>query len=85
MHVGVPATVGSSSVGSSEPPAPSNYPKAEIDGDLEYFNWSEYLNPDAITAFEKKYKVKVNQTNFDNMQSMMAKLNAGIDNSPATG
>jgi spermidine/putrescine transport system substrate-binding protein len=57
---------------------PTNFPKAQIDGDLEYFNWSQYLNPDAFTAFEQKYNVKVNQTNFDNMQSMMAKINAGI-------
>src|ERR1700693_113344 len=57
------------------PGATPNYPKAQIDGDLEFFNWSQYLDPDVIKAFEKNYGVKVNQTNFDNMQSMMAKLN----------
>jgi spermidine/putrescine transport system substrate-binding protein len=60
------------------PVATPNYPKAQIDGDLEFFNWSQYLDPDVIKRFEKNYGVKVNQTNFDNMQSMMAKLNAGI-------
>src|SRR4030081_3414524 len=54
------------------------YPKAQIDGDLDYFNWSQYLSPDLISGFEKQYGVKVHQTNFDNMQSMMAKLNAGV-------
>lgn len=54
------------------------YPKAVIDGDLEYFNWAAYLNPDVIKAFEKEYNVKVNETNFDNMANMMAKINAGI-------
>jgi spermidine/putrescine transport system substrate-binding protein len=58
--------------------APTNYPKAQIDGDLEFFNWSQYLSPDLITSFQNQYGVKVNQTNFTNMQSMMAKLNAGI-------
>ena len=58
--------------------APTNYPKAVIDGDLEFFNWSQYLSPDLIAGFEKQYGVKVHQTNFDNMQSMMAKLTAGI-------
>ena len=58
--------------------APANYPKAQIDGDLNYFNWSQYLAPDVIKGFEQHYGVKVNQTNFDNMQSMMAKLNAEI-------
>jgi spermidine/putrescine transport system substrate-binding protein len=58
--------------------APTNYPKAKIDGDLEFFNWSQYLSPDLIKGFQDKYGVKVNQTNFDNMQSMMAKLTAGV-------
>ena len=64
--------------GAAPSPSPLIYPKAQIDGDLEYFNWSEYLDPALITSFEKNYGIKVNQTNFDNMQSMMAKLNAGI-------
>src|SRR4030088_953278 len=65
--------------GSSGPASSTlTYPKAAIDGDLEFFNWSQYLAPDLIKGFEDKYSVKVHQTNFDNMQSMMAKLNAGI-------
>jgi spermidine/putrescine transport system substrate-binding protein len=60
------------------PAATPHYPRAQIDGNLEFFNWSQYLDPATIKGFEKQYGVKVNQTNFDNMQSMMAKLNAGI-------
>jgi spermidine/putrescine transport system substrate-binding protein len=55
-------------------PTPINYPKAQIDGDLEYFNWAAYLSPDLIKGFEKKYKVKVHETNFSNMADMMTKL-----------
>ena len=51
--------------------------KAKVDGDLVYFNWSEYLDPELIKAFEKKYEVKVRQSNFDSMASMMAKLRSG--------
>ncbi len=69
---------GSPSSSGTTSSAPTNYPKAQIDGDLNYFNWSQYLSPDVISGFEKQYGVKVNETNFDNMQSMMAKLNAGI-------
>jgi spermidine/putrescine transport system substrate-binding protein len=58
-------------------PTPINYPKAEIDGDLEYFNWAQYLSPDLIKGFEKQYKVKVHETNFDNMAGMMTKITAG--------
>ncbi len=72
------AACGATGTGSASSPTPITYPKAIIDGDLEYFNWSEYLDPDTIKAFEKHYGVKVNQTNFDNMQGMMAKLNAGV-------
>jgi len=58
--------------------ATPTFPKAAIDGDLEWFNWTQYLSPDVISAFEKNYGVKVNQHNFDNMQDMMAKLNSGV-------
>jgi spermidine/putrescine transport system substrate-binding protein len=65
--------------GSSGAPTPSPQGvQAKIDGDLYFFNWSQYLSPDVIKGFEKHYGVKVHQTYFDNMQSMMAKLTAGI-------
>ena len=51
--------------------------KAEPDGDLVYFNWSEYMEPKLIKAFEKEYGVKVRESNFDSMQGMMAKLRSG--------
>src|SRR4051794_8363391 len=51
--------------------------KAEPDGDLVYFNWSEYLDPKLMKAFEKRYGVKVRESNFDSMQGMMAKLRSG--------
>ena len=51
--------------------------KAEPDGDLVYFNWSEYMEPKLIKAFEKQYGVKVRESNFDSMQGMMAKLRSG--------
>src|SRR4051794_39251107 len=51
--------------------------KAAPDGDLVYFNWSEYLEPKLIKAFEKQYGVKVRESNFDSMQGMMAKLRSG--------
>ena len=51
--------------------------KPKVDGDLVYFNWSEYLDPELIKEFEKKYGVKVRQSNFDSMASMLAKLRSG--------
>ncbi len=51
--------------------------KAQPDGDLVYFNWSEYLDPKLMKKFEKQYGVKVRESNFDSMQGMMAKLRSG--------
>ena len=50
---------------------------AKPDGDLVYFNWSEYLDPKLIKEFEKRYGVKVRESNFDSMNGMMAKLRSG--------
>jgi spermidine/putrescine transport system substrate-binding protein len=54
-------------------------PKAiKPDGDLQFFNWAQYMNPSIIKGFEKEYKVKVQQTYFSNMQGMLAKIRAGV-------
>jgi spermidine/putrescine transport system substrate-binding protein len=54
-------------------------PKAlKPDGDLAYFNWAQYINPKLLRGFEKAYKVKVKETNFTNMDNMLAKLRAGV-------
>jgi spermidine/putrescine transport system substrate-binding protein len=50
----------------------------KIDGDLVYFNWAEYINPDLVKGFEKRYGVRVRESNFDSMPAMMSKLRAGI-------
>ncbi|WP_233273230.1 polyamine ABC transporter substrate-binding protein [Streptomyces broussonetiae] len=51
--------------------------KAHVDGDLVYFNWADYVDPSVFRGFEKEYGVKVIQSNFDSMEGMVAKLNAG--------
>jgi len=51
--------------------------KPKPDGDLVYFNWSEYLDPKLFKEFEKRYGVKVRESNFDSMQGMMSKLRSG--------
>ncbi|MFI7241735.1 spermidine/putrescine ABC transporter substrate-binding protein [Streptomyces qinglanensis] len=49
----------------------------KIDGDLVYFNWADFVDPAVFAGFEKEYDVKVVQSNFDSMEGMVAKLNAG--------
>lgn len=59
-------------------PTPLVYPKAEIDGDLTLFNWSQYMSEDVIHKFAQHYHVKVdNSHNFDNMTDMITKLSTG--------
>ncbi|WP_328535199.1 polyamine ABC transporter substrate-binding protein [Streptomyces sp. NBC_00344] len=49
----------------------------KADGDLVYFNWADFVSPAVFDGFEKEYRVKVIQSNFDSMEGMAAKLNAG--------
>ena len=51
--------------------------KAEIDGDLVYFNWADYLAPSVVKGFQEEYGVKVIESNYDSMEGMYAKIAAG--------
>jgi spermidine/putrescine transport system substrate-binding protein len=67
-------------VPSKTPPKAAPLPasaKAKIDGDLVYFNWADYLDPGVLKGFQKEYGVKIIESNFDSMEGMYAKINAG--------
>ncbi|MEU9700935.1 spermidine/putrescine ABC transporter substrate-binding protein [Streptomyces sp. NPDC047981] len=49
----------------------------KVDGDLVYFNWADFVDPAVFAGFSKEYGVKVVQSNYDSMEGMAAKLNAG--------
>jgi spermidine/putrescine transport system substrate-binding protein len=51
--------------------------KKKVDGDLVYFNYSEYIDPKLVKEFEKRYGVKMRESNYDSMQAMTAKMRAG--------
>jgi putrescine transport system substrate-binding protein len=44
---------------------------------LNIYNWSDYIGPDIIAAFEKETGIKVRYDNFDNNEIVHAKLVAG--------
>nr|WP_298375427.1 spermidine/putrescine ABC transporter substrate-binding protein [uncultured Halomonas sp.] len=44
---------------------------------LYVFNWTQYMDPEIITAFEKKYDVDVVQNYYNSLPEMFAKLNTG--------
>ena len=49
----------------------------EVDGDLSFYNWTEYMDPDLIAAFEEEYGVDVIEDFYDSNEAMLAQLQAG--------
>jgi spermidine/putrescine transport system substrate-binding protein len=58
-------------------PAPTKPIKKEVDGDLVYFNWAEYVHPKVMKGFKEEYGVDIIESNYDSMEGMQAKLAAG--------
>lgn len=46
-------------------------------GKLTVFIWSEYMDPEVIASFEKKYDVKVKLDFYESNEEMVAKLQSG--------
>jgi putrescine transport system substrate-binding protein len=44
---------------------------------LNVYNWSDYISPDIVPAFEKEYGIKVNYDVFDSNEVLQTKLLAG--------
>ncbi len=49
----------------------------EVDGDLSFYNWTQYIDPELITAFEEQYGVDVVEDFYDSNEAMLAQLQAG--------
>ncbi|MDG1366491.1 MAG: spermidine/putrescine ABC transporter substrate-binding protein [Acidimicrobiales bacterium] len=49
----------------------------ETDGDLNLYNWSEYMDPDLQTAFEEEFGVSINEDNYDSNEAMQPIISAG--------
>lgn len=74
----------------AEPPPPSDTTAATgggeggecavdaTDGNLNFYNWSEYIDPELITAFEEEYGVDVVETFYDSNETMLAQIQAGV-------
>ncbi len=51
----------------------------QTDGDLNFYNWSDYIDPDLVTAFEDQYGVSVVQDFYDSNETMLAQIQAGVN------
>lgn len=47
---------------------------------LNVFSWADYIHPDVIPAFEKRYGISVVYDTFASNEALMAKLQAGASN-----
>lgn len=50
----------------------------QTDGDLSFYNWSEYIDPELITEFESTYGVDVVETFYESNEAMLAQIQAGV-------
>ncbi len=50
----------------------------QVDGDLNFYNWSEYIDPELITAFEEEYGVDVVESFYESNEAMLSQLQSGV-------
>jgi spermidine/putrescine transport system substrate-binding protein len=84
---GAPAATGSLQLASPSSPVtwpiqPGNEPIAgglapEKNATLQVYNYADYVEPAVISAFEAKYKCKVNITTFNDMDEALTKVRQG--------
>jgi putrescine transport system substrate-binding protein len=68
--------------GSDAGAAPSATAGAASDAEkvLNVYNWSDFIDPSVITAFEKEYGIKVNYDVYDSNEALETKLLVGDSN-----
>ena len=49
----------------------------QTDGDLNLYNWAEYIDPDQLAAFEEEYGVTATMTEYDSNEAMLPVISAG--------
>ncbi len=46
-------------------------------GELNFFNWTEYMPQSVLDAFTKEYGIKINYTTYSSNEEMLAKIESG--------
>jgi spermidine/putrescine-binding protein len=49
----------------------------ETDGDLLLYNWSEYMDPELLTAFGEEYGVDASEDTYTSNEALLAQIRAG--------
>ena len=50
---------------------------AHAEGELNLYNWGDYINPEVLTRFSAEHDVKVNLDTYGSNEEMLAKIQAG--------
>ncbi|MCX2726341.1 spermidine/putrescine ABC transporter substrate-binding protein [Thermomicrobium sp. 4228-Ro] len=50
---------------------------SKLEKELNFYNWSEYIDPDILTEFEQTYGVKVTMDTYASNEDLLAKLQGG--------
>lgn len=56
---------------------PSACTLGQTDGDLSFYNWTDYMAPELIIGFEEEFGVDVIEDFYDSNETMIAQLQAG--------
>jgi len=63
--------------GSGSEADPASCELDQVDGDLNFYNWSEYIDPELISAFEEEFGVGVTEDFYESNEAMLAQLQQG--------
>jgi spermidine/putrescine transport system substrate-binding protein len=50
----------------------------QVDGDLNFYNWSDYIDESLVTTFEEQYDVGVNSTTYESNEAMLSQIQEGV-------
>ncbi len=56
---------------------PDYIDRSKLDKELNFYNWSEYIDPDILTEFQETYGVKVTMDIYASNEDLLAKLQGG--------
>jgi spermidine/putrescine-binding protein len=57
---------------------PTACTEGQVDGDLQLYNWSDYMDPALLEGFQEEFGVAATETTYDSNEAMLAQLQAGV-------
>lgn len=78
LIVAVLALVAAACGGDDESVSAASCEAGQVDGNLNFYNWSEYIDPELIEAFEAEYGVDVVESFYESNEAMLAQIQSGV-------